>query len=70
MKSYQIESSDGKIFNPCVHEMIPQSHTWPCSLVMSAFIVANSDLISGKRVLEIGAGTGDFPFPLKIFSRF
>lgn len=32
--------------------------TWEAALHLGQFLCANSDLVSGKRILELGAGTG------------
>lgn len=33
-------------------------YVWPASLVMCDFLKRNTEIIKGKRVLELGAGTG------------
>ncbi|CAG0921475.1 unnamed protein product [Notodromas monacha] len=33
-------------------------YTWPCSVILSQYIIHNRRDFSGKRVLELGAGTG------------
>lgn len=33
-------------------------YVWPASLVMCEFLKRNPELVKGKRVLELGSGTG------------
>jgi len=55
-------SKEVKTFYPIIIQELSFRSTicfpWPSSLLLSIFIVCNSQLFKGKRVLEIGAGTG------------
>ena len=56
IKTFQIETSNEKVYRIMVSEAIPQVHTWPCALVLSSYIASRSELFVGKQILEIGAG--------------
>ena len=41
-----------------VMELLPQVHTWPSAFVCAAYLVYRPEEVVGKRVVEIGSGTG------------
>lgn len=57
LKRFQLQSSEINI-EPIILEILPHYFTWPSAMVMSAFIVSRDELFRGKKILEIGGGTG------------
>lgn len=55
----EIKPAYEKILSEEVETPFPfWAKVWPSSLALSAFLELNRDLVTGKTVLEIGAGTG------------
>jgi predicted nicotinamide N-methyase len=53
------DCSDSQSFEVVVFDKPPQIFTYPSSIALSTFILANSrECIFGKRILELGAGNG------------
>lgn len=60
MRRFVFESRDVRlefVINEVVNEEL-QSFLWPCSLVMSCYLIQNIDSFKHKKFLEIGAGVG------------
>ncbi|CAL8107099.1 unnamed protein product [Calicophoron daubneyi] len=62
-RKFTFTKSDASILNVIVRspDLSSSSHygqyTWKCAEALSSFVASNSELIAGRRVLELGAGT-------------
>jgi len=61
VQRYVVQSTSGRVLVPFIAEYFSEDetvYTWPCALAMASYLLAYSNVVEGKVVLELGSGTG------------